>query len=589
MNKKILCITTSLLLFFISGCTGQITDDNVAKKILEASNSIKSYKFDMTNKMNIDFSLFGQKQSASMSLAIKSDVDKENKNMFMDMAVTAQEKSVQQSAYILKDAMYIKSPEGLWIKQVFSEEMWKTQSQYDSAIELLRNSKVELLEEEIFDGKENYAIKITPDLNKLVEKSFGAMSSSGTQTQAPQNFDPSKAIKNFFVKILVQKDTFYISKFNFVISLDATNEKGEGFKIDMNSEARMYNHNLPLKIELPEEAKNAKELQVNMPKQTSPEAKATKAVVEVQKGPVKCDGKAYSVAVKPNHAIMDIQVTEDGLQKIQELKSEGLIEDFFEVVRNKDATNLRLSFSYRGGSSTMSFSPGSIILMADVKKENADIAWNRLRDEVRGRLSLGYHIRNFEEKETSFEYNCKIVELKNTGRITLYSNIPEASFTIKGPAEYSGSGICWTKFDVPAGEYKVNWNEVVGYTAPGSFKGYTLPPGTSLSFPLSLLGEGHAMLGGSYKTEAPATTGTLVIITNLQEAAFTITGPATYSGSGACWSQTNLPFGQYEVNFNDVAGYEPLWGFDKRKTIFLSEGFVLGQTSVEYKKIGEKT
>lgn len=590
MNKIIPFTIAFMFIIFISGCATQIANEDIAKEILEASNNIKSYKFDMTNKVDMDISIFGKQQSASMLLAIKSDVDKENKNIFMDMGVTAQGQSGKQLAYVLKDTMYVKSPQGSWIKQRFSEEMWQTQSQYDFALELLNDSKVELLEEETIEGKQNYVIKITPNLNKLLKKSFSTLSSSGTQAQSPEGINSSKIIKDFFIKIWVQKDTFYISKFNYVISLDSSNEKGEGFKINMNIESRMYDYNKPIKIELPEEAKNARDMDqgIGMAKQQSlPKKESAKTSVQVQTGPVKCDGKTYSIAVKPNHAIMDIQLTEDGLQRIAELKSEGLIEDFFEVVRNKGTAYSKLSFSSGGGSGTMSFPPGWIILMADVKKENSETVWNRLKED-RGSHGLGYNIRNFEDKETTFEYSCKVIELKNSGRITLYSNIPEANFTVTGPASYSGSGICWTKFDAPAGEYKIIWNDVAGYTAPGRFTGYTPPPGTPpLSLPMTLVGEGHSQLGGTYKTEAPATTGTLVVITNLQEATFTITGPETYSGSGVCWSQTNAPFGQYDINFNDVPGYELPWTFDKRKIILLSEGFVLGGAATEYKKIGE--
>ena len=100
--------------------------------------------------------------------------------------------------------------------------------------------------------------------------------------------------------------------------------------------------------------------------------------------------------------------------------------------------------------------------------------------------------------------------------------------------------------------------------------------------------EGHLQLGGLYKADKEQTTGTLVVITNLPESTFTITGPASFSGSGICWAQSNVPVGQYEISFNDVAGYEIPFSFDKRKNVYVYAGNI-GTASADYKKIGEES
>jgi uncharacterized protein (TIGR03437 family) len=56
-------------------------------------------------------------------------------------------------------------------------------------------------------------------------------------------------------------------------------------------------------------------------------------------------------------------------------------------------------------------------------------------------------------------------------------------------------------------------------------------------------------------TPASVTTGTIQAATNLSAATFTISGPATYSGSGTTWTQTNAPVGAYTITFGAVSGY----------------------------------
>jgi hypothetical protein len=49
--------------------------------------------------------------------------------------------------------------------------------------------------------------------------------------------------------------------------------------------------------------------------------------------------------------------------------------------------------------------------------------------------------------------------------------------------------------------------------------------------------------------------GTIVVNTNNPAANFTLTGPATYLGSGTSWSQTDAPAGTYTITYGSVAGY----------------------------------
>lgn len=343
----------------------------------------------------------------------------------------------------------------------------------------------------------------------------------------------------------------------------------------------------------PSQLSGAQETQQATPSQATPSAALpsvppspstttpTKQITDITS--VKCDGNEYNFIVKPKHSVLEISVPVSAKQSILSLKSEGIVDEISEIASNDGTTMLkRYTYSGTGGKNSGSFMAGWSIFFADIKTDNQQLVFDKVKEKVPSSYSIHGLNYNYKEQDIVFDYMCKIIVPKNTGRITLYSNTPEASFTIKGPAEYSGNGVCWTKFEAPAGEYKITWNEVAGYTAPGSFMGSAPQPIT-----MTLQGEGHLKLGGTYRSDKEPTTGTIVVITNLPEATFTITGPASYSGSGTCWSQTNVPFGQYDVKFNDVPGYEI--PFSSRDIISISSGFPSDTSEVEYKKIGEES
>ena len=296
---------------------------------------------------------------------------------------------------------------------------------------------------------------------------------------------------------------------------------------------------------------------------------------------VLCDGKSYNILVKPKHSIMWIMLEAVNKQEISDLKSEGLIEEFNEVIRNDGASVIPTKQTYKGdtgsGSGDISVLAGWVWFIIDVKNENADKVRERVQTPKQTKVGTGYSgygygtlWSNSGDKDTSFEFKCRIPT--GPGRITVYSNIPDSSFTVTGTKSYTGNGLCWTTFDVPNGKYTFTFNDVAGYTAPTKV-GLELRP------------EEHLKFGANYRTAAPADTGAIIVITNLQEAKFTIKGPATYSGSGICWGQSNVPTGQYEIVFDDVPGYE-LSYFGKKKSIYVSSGFGLQTAESEYKKIG---
>ena len=96
-------------------------------------------------------------------------------------------------------------------------------------------------------------------------------------------------------------------------------------------------------------------------------------------------------------------------------------------------------------------------------------------------LAAGTHTLIVEYYDNGGGAVAKLSYSAATGTIQVTTNLSAASFTIAGPANYSGSGTTWTRTDAPAGDYTITFGAVSGYTAPaGQTK--TLAVGGTITF-----------------------------------------------------------------------------------------------------------
>ena len=79
--------------------------------------------------------------------------------------------------------------------------------------------------------------------------------------------------------------------------------------------------------------------------------------------------------------------------------------------------------------------------------------------------------------------------------------------------------------------------------------------GTSLFFQPDYFGLNIQVTGYNPFFLAKGPPGTIVVTTNLAGAAFSITGPASYSGSGTSAAFTDVPAGVYTITYGAVSGY----------------------------------
>jgi T5SS/PEP-CTERM-associated repeat protein len=99
-----------------------------------------------------------------------------------------------------------------------------------------------------------------------------------------------------------------------------------------------------------------------------------------------------------------------------------------------------------------------------------------------------------------------------------------------------------------------DWNWGDGITTSGWFPQSHVYRDTSKSYSVTLVS--HEDDGTSDCANLAVTWGgSINVTTNLSAATFTITGPATFSGSGTSFTQNNAPAGAYTIQYGAVTGY----------------------------------
>ena len=126
-----------------------------------------------------------------------------------------------------------------------------------------------------------------------------------------------------------------------------------------------------------------------------------------------------------------------------------------------------------------------------------------------------------------------------TGTVSVSTNLDEATFSLSGPASYSGGGKSWSRSGAFVGQYTITYGKVAGYITPSSQTKILTKDG-SISF------------SGNYQIMP---TGSIEVVTNLEQARYTLSGPKTYNGNGELWTESGAPVGEYTINYSNVDGY----------------------------------
>ncbi len=206
------------------------------------------------------------------------------------------------------------------------------------------------------------------------------------------------------------------------------------------------------------------------------------------------------------------------------------------TVHNEGETTLTINNITRtAGSTDFTFiSPSAPF---NVEAGGSQTVTIRFAPSSEGSKNAAFNINSNDPDETNVTFNVAGSGVLQKGTINVNSDPSGASFTLSGPASYSGI-TPWNKTDAPIGTYVITWTPISGYQIPQQ-ESKTLTQGETVSF------------YGDYQIRK----GTIEVNSNPSDASFTLSGPANYSGVTP-WSRSDAPAGTYLITWGFIKGYE---------------------------------
>ncbi len=267
MWKRIL--TMSLVLIMVLSFTacgeGLPSAQEIVDGVIESFDNIRTYQFDIDETVDTTDGVGEEEHSSTLSSS--GAVDVENRQLRVDTSIseTGQPEIVWGGEqYFIDGMLYVKpkdpAEESEWMKGEAPEGWWEGMQQaglVESQIELLKAAQVEVISSESVGGIDCYALKVTPDLEKLWQLFNNLIFQEVTDVTEEYL---QEIFHSFSIKQWVAKDTYFLMKAEIDIATEFPPEEPGPSTIDIAMVLLSYNYNQPVSIVLPPEAEEAIEM-----------------------------------------------------------------------------------------------------------------------------------------------------------------------------------------------------------------------------------------------------------------------------------------------------------------------------------------
>jgi Family of unknown function (DUF6612) len=282
--KRLLLIFLLIAVAF-SGCTEKQpsaegpsaetpSSDEIKMLMIDSANDLESYKFstESTQKVTVFNRSTDDMNASTITVTAVGDGDVDLSGRAMRMVQTMNIESENNNAapgksetYILNDTIYM-SMDGNWtsLKIPNADLIWDRQNMVRNQAELINNSEIVLLGEELVEGQNTYKLEVIPDM-----ETYSAVLSEQVGSILPVAvLNLSEMYRNSSPKWTswVTKDSYHLLKNEILMDLTVIpediglrpEEVGD-FEMNVNlaTTTIFRDFNQPVEIALPEGAKNA--------------------------------------------------------------------------------------------------------------------------------------------------------------------------------------------------------------------------------------------------------------------------------------------------------------------------------------------
>lgn len=243
--------------------SGTPTVEELIQKSTEAGKDLKSFAMTSQISQNLKITQGDATQEQKVNIALNSEIIQESMQMHQEMVMDMGQGEQKMEQYIVPEGIYMLT-EGQWVKMPSSmtEQMNDMIKSAGNPEKQLEQFKTIAKDASVSDEGDAYLLKaeVSGDGVKELAKGYLEQASSGNP-QMSAMLDQMN-IKSMNLSYAINKKTYLPTKTNVEMVMEVE-ESGQKINIDMKMAADLSKHNEIKEIKLPEEAKNAQE--VNIP------------------------------------------------------------------------------------------------------------------------------------------------------------------------------------------------------------------------------------------------------------------------------------------------------------------------------------
>lgn len=257
-------VMLALVIVVTSGCLSSVNADEVRDDSLDAMEDVETYRFDMEMNITMD-GWGGDMEGFSVGMTGEGVVNESSERMRMSSTTNIGE-GTEQRTYVVNDTVYTKSGIGedeSWYKMGSESEVprtWNTSAPAGDYEEILKISDVSHEGTETVDGESAYVLRLDPDPDAYTELLKERLNGA-TDGGAPPLFGEGGAtVEDASARYWISEETGHVLRTESEMDLSfEIGNTGESMSATVELNVRMYDHGEDVSVELPEEARDARE------------------------------------------------------------------------------------------------------------------------------------------------------------------------------------------------------------------------------------------------------------------------------------------------------------------------------------------
>ncbi len=277
LRAQLLISLAILAIFAQPGvCDNQISDQELKAIMIDSSESQNTYRFTTDLKEELQIGNITQGANYTENIQVNSFTEGEanyTSRKMREATLTTMEYGSNKSEpeeteiYIENDTAYIRF-NGNWTKMTFGspEALWHSQKTINQQLDLLNQSRIELVGSEVLDGQDCYQIRVTPNMSAyaaIVSQPLGSLTPL-LPVNLTNLYKNSTAVwTNWITKEgHVLKKSYLEMNFTMTPDVLGIDENESTYKIAAKANATILysDYNQPVEIVIPEEAYDAAEI-----------------------------------------------------------------------------------------------------------------------------------------------------------------------------------------------------------------------------------------------------------------------------------------------------------------------------------------